>query len=44
MDKMEDGEAFGGERFMGAEGCEGKAFREGGVTEMDVRGWAMEGE
>ena len=40
---MEDGEAFGGESFMGAECCEGEILFEGGVTEMNVRGWAMEG-
>lgn len=41
---MEDGEAFGGESFMGAECCEGEILFEGGMTEMNVRGWAMQGE
>jgi hypothetical protein len=44
MDKMEDGEAFGSERFMGAKCAQGEVLCEGGVTEMNVRGWAMEGE
>ncbi|GHO55139.1 hypothetical protein KSB_36140 [Ktedonobacter robiniae] len=44
VDKMEDGEAFGCESFMGAECCEGEILFEGGVTEMNVRGWAMQGE
>ncbi|GHO67461.1 hypothetical protein KSC_063530 [Ktedonobacter sp. SOSP1-52] len=44
MDQVEDGDAFGGESFMGAECCEGEILFEGGVTEMNVRGWAMEGK
>lgn len=44
MNKMEDGEAFGGKRFMGAKCAQGEVLREGGVTEMNVRGWTMQGK